>query len=229
MLNFAESSHPRLRATSVLERGELRSKEKRNNSIHFKGSEENIELILRTVISVNQLSINGAVPDLCKELSKGSRASGKPDAYEYLGKWKFPLNLQLLTLIPTQSRRETCCKNMSVNSNNYLMTRSYPNCALTLVWRLSKKDNSSLHLMKKKDQMKWIIYVESVHCLEMKKASRARGWIIGNTKIGPVLDVNWNFDRISVFETEQLHGFESWTESTNMSETISLKECWVWS
>ena len=29
----------------------------------------------------------------------------------------------------------------------------------------------------------------SLHCLWDEKASRARGWIIGNTKIGPVLDV----------------------------------------
>ena len=62
MLNFAESSHPILRATSAVERGELRSKEMGKKSIiHFNGSEENVVLILRTVISVNQLSIYGAV------------------------------------------------------------------------------------------------------------------------------------------------------------------------
>ena len=66
MLNFAEGSHPIFRATSALERGQLRSKEKGKKSIHFNGSEENIELIFRTVISVNQLSIYGAVADLCR-------------------------------------------------------------------------------------------------------------------------------------------------------------------
>ena len=80
MLNFAESGHPAIRATSALERGELRSKEKGEKSIHFNGSEGNIELILRTIISANQLSVYGAVADLCKELSKDSRASGKPAA-----------------------------------------------------------------------------------------------------------------------------------------------------
>ena len=57
MLNIAESGHPIFRATSALERGELWSKEKGKQSIHFNDSEENIELILRTVISANQLSI----------------------------------------------------------------------------------------------------------------------------------------------------------------------------
>ena len=52
MLNFAESGHPVFCATSALERGELRSKEKGKKSIHFNGSEENIELILCTIISV---------------------------------------------------------------------------------------------------------------------------------------------------------------------------------
>ena len=66
MLNFAESGQPIFRATSALERGELRSKGKGKKSIHFNGSEENIELILRTIISVNHLSVYGAVADLCK-------------------------------------------------------------------------------------------------------------------------------------------------------------------
>ena len=77
MLNFAESGHPIFRATSSLERGELRSKAKGKKSIHFNDSEETIELILPAVISVNQLSINGAVADLCKELSKDSEVAGK--------------------------------------------------------------------------------------------------------------------------------------------------------
>ena len=133
MLNLAESSHPIFRATSALERGELRSKAKGKKSIHFNGSEENIELILRTVVSVIQLSTYGAVADLCRELSKDSKASGKPDANEYLKQWKFLQNFPLLILTPTQSCRETYCKIMSVNSSNFLNTRNYPNCAATLV------------------------------------------------------------------------------------------------
>ena len=36
-------------------------------SIHFNGTDKTIELILRTVISVNQISVDGAVADLCGE------------------------------------------------------------------------------------------------------------------------------------------------------------------
>ena len=64
MLNFAESGHPIFRATSALERGELKSKRTGVKSIHFNGSDDTIEMILPTVISVNQLSVYGAVADL---------------------------------------------------------------------------------------------------------------------------------------------------------------------
>ena len=37
-------------------------------TIHYNGSEETVELILRTVISVDQLSICGAVAEVCNEL-----------------------------------------------------------------------------------------------------------------------------------------------------------------
>ena len=60
LLNFAGSGHPIFRGTSALVRGELRSKESGNKSIHFNGSTQNIELLLQMVISVNQLSIYGA-------------------------------------------------------------------------------------------------------------------------------------------------------------------------
>ena len=55
MLNFAETRHPVFRASSALERGELKSKRKGVKSVHFNGSDDTIELILRTFISVNQL------------------------------------------------------------------------------------------------------------------------------------------------------------------------------
>ena len=87
------SGHPIFRASSALERGELRSKEHGKKSIHFNGSDENIELLLRTVISANQLSIYGAVADLCNELSEGFRASVKPEAPDHLETMEIPTGL----------------------------------------------------------------------------------------------------------------------------------------
>ena len=78
MHNFAESEHPTFCASSALERGELKSKGKGIKSIHFHGSDDTTELILQTVVSVNQLSVYGAVADLCGELASNSRGTGKP-------------------------------------------------------------------------------------------------------------------------------------------------------
>ena len=44
MINFVETSHPIFRASSAVERGELRSKEKGKKSIHFNSCEENIDI-----------------------------------------------------------------------------------------------------------------------------------------------------------------------------------------
>ena len=83
------------RASSAFERGELRSKGGGKKSIHINGGEENIELILRTVISANQLSVYGALADLCNELSKDSWASVKPDSLDHLEKMEIPTDLSI--------------------------------------------------------------------------------------------------------------------------------------
>ena len=75
MLNFAEAAHPIFRATSTRERGDLRGKEKGKKSIHFNGSDENIELLIRTVSSANQLSVSGAIADLCKDVPEDIRGN----------------------------------------------------------------------------------------------------------------------------------------------------------
>ena len=63
MANFSGSGHPVFRASSAFERGELRSEGGGTKSIHFNGSDENIELLLRTISSANQLSVYGAIAD----------------------------------------------------------------------------------------------------------------------------------------------------------------------
>ena len=67
MLKFGESGHPVFRSTSPLSRGVLKSKGGGKLSIHFCADEETIETVFRTIISVNHLSIHGAVSDLCDE------------------------------------------------------------------------------------------------------------------------------------------------------------------
>ena len=67
MITSSESGHPVFRSMSPLSRGVLNSKGGGKLSIHFCADEGTIETVFRTIISVNQLSLYGAVSDLCEE------------------------------------------------------------------------------------------------------------------------------------------------------------------
>ena len=67
MMKFSESGHPIFRSTSPLSRGTLKRKGGGKLSIHFCADEGTIETVFRTIVYVNQLSIHGAVSDLCEE------------------------------------------------------------------------------------------------------------------------------------------------------------------
>ena len=69
MINFSDSGHPVFRGSSAFERGDLKSKGKGKLSIHVCCDDETAEVVLRAIISVNQLSVCGAVADMCEELA----------------------------------------------------------------------------------------------------------------------------------------------------------------
>ena len=70
-MNFRESGHPVFRASSALNRGTLTSRGGGELSIHFCGDSHTAELVdFRTIVSVNQLSVYGAVSDLSEELAQ---------------------------------------------------------------------------------------------------------------------------------------------------------------
>ena len=88
LLKFAGSGHLVFRGTSTLERGESRSKESGREGNTINGCTLNIELLLQMVISVNQLSLFGAVADMIEQLPVGQKAPGKPAAPGQLDKQK---------------------------------------------------------------------------------------------------------------------------------------------
>ena len=78
MLTFAESKHPVFRSTSPLSRGVLKSKGGGKLSIHYCADPGTIETVFRTIISVNQLSLCGAVADMCEEYESYHDRTGRP-------------------------------------------------------------------------------------------------------------------------------------------------------
>ena len=65
MLEFGENGHPVFRATSPLSRGQLKSKGGGKLSIHYCADLETIKTVFRTIASVNQLRLYGAVAEMC--------------------------------------------------------------------------------------------------------------------------------------------------------------------
>ena len=79
MLEFAESGCPIFRATSPMSRGRLKSKGHGKLSIHYCADLETVETIFRTIVSANQLSLFGAVAEMCEEYESPHDRSGRLD------------------------------------------------------------------------------------------------------------------------------------------------------
>ena len=69
---------PSLPIHKSLSRGVLTSKGGGKLSTHFCADEGTIETVFRTIISVNQLSIFGAVSDFCEECKSCPVGTGRP-------------------------------------------------------------------------------------------------------------------------------------------------------
>ena len=107
-------------------RGELRSKGEGKKSIHFNGSHENIELLLRTVISANQLSIYGAIADLCDEAPKRIRT---------LERWKSLPSSLWQKFLPRNGSGETYGKSASKLSEDLKSPKLCSDAGLKFVER----------------------------------------------------------------------------------------------
>ena len=75
---LAESGCPIFRATSPLSRGRLRSKGHGKLSIHYAADLETIETIFRIIVSAKQLSLYGAVAEMCQEYETLHDRTGQP-------------------------------------------------------------------------------------------------------------------------------------------------------
>ena len=69
LLEFAESGHPTFRATTPLSRG---------LSIHYAADQETIDTIFRIIVSANQISLCGAVAEICEEYESLHERTGRP-------------------------------------------------------------------------------------------------------------------------------------------------------
>ena len=120
MINFCESGHPVFRGPSASERVDLKSKGKGKLSIHLNGSDETVEVFFRSIISVNQLSISGAVADMCEKLAREisicSESTERPVASNDSETMVMPTDLST-TNQTFREYWETCCAIVSKRSH----------------------------------------------------------------------------------------------------------------
>ena len=192
LLKFAESGHPIFRARTPLSRCTLKSRGHGKLSIHFCADQKTIETIFRIIAFANQLSIYGAVAAICDEFV------GQPDN---TGE---PVILEGQSIVLREVKAEAPAREEPEDSN--IILRKY----FQQVQRFSPEDRLS-KFCKEAGFMSVVevgqyfvtrnaseFLLRSVACREYTlprddPASEPKGWIQGNTRIGPILEVTTSF------------------------------------
>ena len=187
-MEFAESGCPIFRATTPLSRGKLKSKGHGKLSIHFGAAQQTIETIFRIIVFANQLSLYGAVAEMCEEYESLHDRSGRPDMV--MGQ----------SIVLSEIKTEVPLENDDPAYPNFLLQQYGQR-----IEKLSQQDKlrkicmdaAFLNVVEigqyfmTKDT---VTQFHAVACREYTlpredESSLPRGWIQGNTKIGPVLEV----------------------------------------
>ena len=217
MFKFGESGHPVFRSTSPLSRGTLKSKGGGKLSIHYCADPGTIETFYRTIISVNKLSLYWAVAEICGEYESCHdrterpvvRGQSSPSFVPSVIKTNIPFNddpaheeflfqrkRKRIEKLSQQDRLSKFCTEAgfltTVEVGQYFMT---------------------------KDTEEFSQFSDSVACREYtlprdEDSSEPKGWIRGNTKIGPVLEV-------TTCCLQGKYGVEIRTESVNKDNSHS--------
>ena len=153
---------------------------------------EMIETVFRTITSVNQLSLNGAVAEMCEEYESYHDRSGQPVVARQSSSSFVPSVIKTNVLLNSDdlAHKEFLCQRYGERIEK-----------LTQQDKLSKfcMDAGFLNVVEigqyfmTKDTAEFSQF-RAVACREYtpprdEESSLAKGWIQGNTKIGPVLEV----------------------------------------
>ena len=195
LVEFAESGCPIFRATTPLSTGKLRSKGHGKLSIHFAADQETIETIFHIIVSANQLSLYGAVANMCEEYESLHDRSGQPD--KVMGQ----------SIVLSEIKTEVLLESDDPAYQNFLLQRYEER-----IERLSQTDRVSKfctdagfisvveigqYFMTKDTREQFFAKACREYTVPRSDgSSQPKGWIQGNTKIGPVLEVT----------TSSLHG-----------------------
>ena len=197
MIKFAESRHPVFRSTSPLSRGVLKSKGGGKLSIHFCADGRSIETVFRTIIFVNQLSIYGAVSDLCEEHKACHVRTVRPVSAGQSDLLFEPASS--FTKIPTPSTGDPAQEDLLQKFQERVERLSQQNRVIKICTDAGFLTTVGVgQYLMTKDTEEFSQFAESVACREYtlprdEKSSDPKGWIRGNTKVGPVSEVTASY------------------------------------
>ena len=212
LLEFAESAHPIFRATTPLSRGQLKSKGRGKLSIHFTADQDTVDTIYRIVLSVNQLSIYGAVAAICDEYEGHQDSTGQP------------VILVGQSIVLGEIKAEVPAHDEEPRDAQIVLQQYFQQVeSLSPENRLSKfcKEAGFMRVVEAGQYFvtKDTSQFNSVACREYTlprddQASQPKGWIQGNMRIGPALEVTTSFQHFK-------YGIEIRIESVNKDSSHS--------
>ena len=194
LLEFAKSGHPIFRATTPLSRGTLKSKGHGKLSIHFTADYPTIETIFRIIVSATQLSLYGAVANICEEFEAHQDRSGEPDVLMgqsiVLSKIKAEVPLQNENSLNHQilwQQYEERIKSLSQESKvrKFCMEAGFVHVVEVGQYFMTK-DTGDFGQFRAVACREYTLHRDD-------ESSQPRGWIQGNTRIGLVLEVTTSY------------------------------------
>ena len=218
MIKFGESGHTVFRATSPLSRGTLKSKEGGKLLVHFCADGDMIETVFRTIISVDQLSIYGAVPDLCEEYGTCQTSTVRPVLAEQSGPHFEPAVVLVTT--PAPSIETPAQENLLQKHKERVEKLPQPYRFINICTDagfLKTVEVGQYFMTKHTDE--FLQFGEPVTCRECtyprdEKSTDPKGWIREKTKIGLVLEVTTSY-------LQGKYGVEIRIESVNKDNSQS--------
>ena len=188
LLKFAESGHPIFRATTPLSRGQLKSKGKGKVSIHFTADQDTVDTIYRIILSVNQLSVYGAVAAICDEYESHQDSTGQPVILMGQSIVLGEIKAEVPVHDENPETTKSFLRNMFNKLNHFHQKTEWVNSVRKQdLCVLSKLDNISwpetLVILDNFNQ--WLVANTPFH--RDDKASQPKGWIRGNMR----MDLYW--------------------------------------
>ena len=192
LLKFAESGHPIFRSTTPLSRGRLKSKGKGKVSIHFTADQDTVDTIYRIILSVNQLSVYGAVAAICDEYESHQDRTGQP------------VILVGQSIVLGEIKAEVLVHDEEPRDDQIILQQYVQQVeSLSPENRVSKFCKEA-GFMRVVEVGQYFVtrdageFQQTVACREYTfprddKASQPKGWIRGNMRIGLVLEVTTSF------------------------------------